>query len=79
MAVSLARKIKRIGMLPSTTNDTGKVTRNFDGISNEGRQARIAELKQEHKLTRVGYFAALPTPGREHRRSKKRTKAGKGK
>lgn len=74
MPVTLSRRIRRIGLLPSTTDAKGNVTRNYDpALSEEDRAKQIADLKAQFKAARVAAFAkqAKQHPAK-HRRSKSR-------
>jgi hypothetical protein len=77
MPVSLARKIRRIGMMPSVTSPDGKVvTRKFDpSITPERREAIVEELRTQAKAARIAGLAKQEKPGKPHRRSKDRAKA----
>jgi ribosome recycling factor len=76
MPVSLARKIRRIGLMPSTPNAEGKTIRKYDPSITPERRATIAEeLRTEAKARRVTAFAQLQAPAKPHRRSKDRAKA----
>ncbi len=80
MPTSLARTIRRIGLLPSTFDDKGKkLPATFDETVLAERDTLIAKLRTEAKERRELAFAGRLKPSRQHRRSKSRAKADKTK
>ena len=76
MPVSLARRIKRIGLLLSTKDEKGNRVHNFDPAVDEGCKVALAFLYQsEAKTARLAAKAAQPTAA-PNRRTKSRRKAG---
>lgn len=53
MATTLSRRIRRIGILRSTTDESGKTTHNLDpAVTPEARESIAATLRKQAKVKR---------------------------
>ena len=77
MPQTLARKIRRIGIMPSTVTTEGKSVRKFEKLTVAERESRVATLRAEAKEKRILAKLSQATPAKPHRRSKSRKKATK--
>jgi L-2-hydroxyglutarate oxidase LhgO len=74
MPVSLARRIRRIGIMPSTYDEKGKRTQNFDSLDAIAKNQIELSLRVEARQRRQKAFAAMKEPLSSYRRSRNRRK-----